>query len=491
MRKAITVFVLVALMLGIVLVAPCQAASGALVDEVLRQIEEKYPGPVDRYLLIEGAIRGMLEALGDPYSEYYDPEEYEQFLELTEGNYPGVGLRLEKVGGSVVVVATIPGSPAEKAGIKPQDVIVKVDGQDVTGLPLDAVVDLIRGEPGTSVELGLRRGDREFFVRLVREVIHIEPVEAELIQGNLGYIKLETFSSGAASAFDRAVHDLREKGARGFIIDLRGNGGGYLESAVEIAGRLVPRGEIVVRIQQSGTEDKIINRHTPLGLPVVILVDGGTASASEIVAGAVQDHGTGALVGTRTFGKGTIQSVLPLANGGYLKLTTARYLTPSGREIEGQGLIPDIEVEGEEEQIKRAISVLREQVPPPGAGRTVEFGLDGSTFLVNGREVAWPAQPYISAGTVLVPVRTLIEELFGGHVLYQGGRVTAAVPGHSLTFLAGSRTAVVDGSEVRMPVPAELTEGTFFVPLRFVSRVLGAEVFFDRGRISILLGPGK
>ncbi len=325
--------------------APAAGTDLRIIEEIIRLIQEEYKGEASRDQLLKGAIQGLLDTLGDPYSYYMDPEEYRRFNEEMSGAFGGVGVHIEARDGYVTVVSVIPGTPADGAGIEPGDRLLAVDGQSIQGVSVEKAVSLIRGKPGTDVKLTIDRGGRTLELTVTRAVIELPSVDTNYMAGNIGYIKIAQFNTDTGRQF-RFIYDrLVSIGARAIIVDLRNNPGGLLTEAVEVAQALIPRGDIVHVVDNRGgrlTLDTV--PHKP-GPPLVVLVNGGSASASEIVAGAVQDNRAGILVGTRTFGKGSVQSVIELPNGGALRLTTARYLTPRQRSIDGTGLVPDVVVE--------------------------------------------------------------------------------------------------------------------------------------------------
>lgn len=346
-RLSLLAAVLVA---ALVVPVPSRAASGLLqtLETIVNLVQAYYKDPVDRDRLLRGAIRGALEELGDPYTAYLDPKEYEEFVGSIEGEFTGIGIFVDQDGKYITVVAPIKGTPADQAGLQAGDRILEVDGTSLVGEPLEKAVRLIRGPAGTQVRLKVERPSdgRVFEVTLTRAVVQVPVLESELLPGQIGYIKLYSFSSDAPDRFGRAWAELKQQGARALVLDLRDNPGGYLDAAVRLAGYFVPPGQPVVQtLRRGGVKDQEVARGTPIGVPLVVLVNKGSASAAEILAGAIQDYGVGKLVGTTTFGKGTVQELLPLEAGGVLKVTIAEYRTPKGRAVHQQGLTPDVVVE--------------------------------------------------------------------------------------------------------------------------------------------------
>lgn len=341
-------------------------ADWTLLNEVRYIIESNYAGEIDPYLLEQGAIQGMIHALGDPYSEYLSPEQVKMYQKLLEEEYSGVGMVLAEENNIFTIKEVIPSSPAARQGIKPGGVLLKVDGKSVEGLTLGEVVTLLRGEIGTqvTVEIGWPWEPVPRTFTLTRELIRQQVVKAQLLEGRIGYLALKSFTSRAPTEVAEGLEKLIDGGARGIILDLRGNSGGYLQAAVKVASSFLLKGAPVAQVVDKKGRVEILRSEGPgLDLPVVALVDKNTASAAELLAGALQDAGVALLIGTRTFGKGSIQSIIPLSDGGALKLTTDYYLTPAGRKIQGQGLKPDWEVSDPEEQLRTAVHLLKKQMP--------------------------------------------------------------------------------------------------------------------------------
>ncbi len=313
---------------------------------VIEFVKANYVEEVDIQTLIDGAYKGVFEQL-DPYSVYYTKEEYEDFDTQVNGTYEGIGIHITIRDDLVTVIAPIEGSPADKAGLKPGDKIIYVDDIDVRDYTLDQAASLMRGEPGTEVRLGIMREGEPglLYFQIVRDRIEINTVKYEILEDNIGYIRITDFNEHVSKNVEDALEELDAKGITDIIIDLRNNPGGLLDEVVEIAENFIPEGPIVHIDRRNGERETHNSRLKELKYNLAVLVNEGSASASEIFAGAVQDTGAGVIIGTRTFGKGTVQTVLHLKNGGALKMTIARYLTPNERVIDGEGLTPDIIVE--------------------------------------------------------------------------------------------------------------------------------------------------
>lgn len=318
---------------------------------------------VDRRILIQGALRGMLEALDDPYAEYLDPETYRSFRDLTQGHFTGVGLLLKMEDERVKVVSVLEDSPASDAGMLPGDFIVTVDGRDVGGLSLEQVAQRIKGDAGTNVRVTVDRSERTYDFQLVRADITVESVSSRLLRRGVGLVELVTFSQDAGEKVREAVKSLVDKGAKALILDLRGNPGGLVDEAVEVSSVFLDGGSVVSYKERGKAEVVYSTRGSvETRLPLVVLVDEGSASASEIVAGAIQDRGRGIIVGQETYGKGSIQTVFPLSDGSAVKVTTASYFTPSGRSIGDKGITPDVAVLDKLQQLARAQEILQEML---------------------------------------------------------------------------------------------------------------------------------
>lgn len=320
--------------------------------EVFSRIKSDYVEPVDDKKLLENAIQGMLTGL-DPHSGYLDPEAFRDMRVETEGQFGGLGIEVTMENGFVKVVAPIEDTPAARAGLKPGDLIIRLDEKAVKGMTLTEAVRLMRGKPGTDITLTVvREGQpRPFKVTLTRAVIKIQSVKQQLLEPGFGYVRITQFQAGTERNLAEAIRKLEKenKGAlRGLILDLRNNPGGVLNAAVAVSNAFLESGLIVYtegrvpdsKLRFSATPGDLVN-----GAPMVVLINGGSASASEIVAGALQDHRRAIVMGTKSFGKGSVQTIIPMSNGAALKLTTARYYTPNGRSIQADGIEPDIVTE--------------------------------------------------------------------------------------------------------------------------------------------------
>lgn len=318
--------------------------------EVLSLIQDKYVDPKDPNDLMVGAIRGMMKTL-DPHSSYMTPEFYQEMQMETEGEFEGLGIEITIKDDYVTVISPIEESPAFKAGLKSGDKIIKVDGQTTKDMSIMDAVKLMRGKQGTSVVVTIfREGFEEpKDITIVRQTIHVRSVKSTLIENHFGYVKIRSFTKNTSEELGEALRPFAEKKVKGLVLDLRNNPGGLLNQAVEVTSLFLPTGSLVVSTK-GRVEDQNMN-FTAQGklafpeVPIVVLVNEGSASASEIVAGALQDVKRGVIVGKTSFGKGSVQTIYPLSDGSGLRLTTAHYFTPAGRLIQDKGIKPDIEVE--------------------------------------------------------------------------------------------------------------------------------------------------
>lgn len=337
-------------------------------------IDENYIGDVDEEALEEGIYKGYIQGLEDPYSVYYNEEETKDLYETTEGEYSGIGAVLSQdlESGVITLVQIYEDSPAAKAGLKDNDILTKVGDIEVTGMDLSEVVTYIKGEKGTDVDLTVLRGEdaEEITVTATRDTVEAQTVKYEMLEGQTGYLSVSEFDSVTYAQYEEALNGLTDQGMTGLIVDLRNNPGGNLNTVCEMLDLVLPKGTIVY------TEDKDGKRETAtsddehqINVPMVVLVNGNSASASEIYAGAIQDYGIGKIVGTQTYGKGVVQQIFDLGDGTSVKLTIAEYFTPNGRSIDGEGITPDVEVEYEadennpeaDNQLEKALEVMKEE----------------------------------------------------------------------------------------------------------------------------------
>ncbi len=355
----------------------------AIFARVLTNLERLYVEPVDGDDLIYGAIRGMVRTL-DPHSAFLLPDEFRILEEDTQGKFGGVGVEVGIQDDILTIITPMPGTPAEKAGLEPGDQIFAIEGNQTQAMSITDVVWQMRGVPGTEVTITVNREGRDqpFDVTLTREIIHIESVQGELLEPGFPWIKVRIFQKDTASDVAEVMKKLTREGdgLRGLVLDLRRNPGGVLHEAVRLVDLFVNSGILVTTRGRGGEiiqEFKANKRATMTSAPMVVLIDGASASAAEIVAGALQDHGRALLVGTRSFGKGSVQSIIDLGDGYGLKLTVARYFTPNGRSIQVEGVVPDVEIASRKAPAPDEKTAAMEALPGEGdlpghlaAGRT-------------------------------------------------------------------------------------------------------------------------
>ena len=345
------------------------------VSELKELIDQNYMGDVEEKQLEEGIYKGFISGLDDPYSVYYDEEETKSLYETTEGEYQGIGAVLSQNmnTGIITLVQIYDDSPAMKAGLKDNDILYKVNGEEVTGVELTEVVSHIKGEKGTTVEMTVLRGadNEEVTVTATRDTVEAQTVKYRMMDGQIGYVSVSEFDSVTYDQYQKALKDLEGQGMKGLVVDLRNNPGGNLNTVCDMLDLMLPKGLIVY------TEDKDGNRQeassddeNQFTLPLAVLVNGNSASASEIYAGAIQDYGIGDIVGTQTYGKGVVQQIFDLKDDTCVKLTIAKYFTPKGRSINGKGITPDVEVEYEadennpeaDNQLDKAVEMIKNKL---------------------------------------------------------------------------------------------------------------------------------
>lgn len=337
-------------------------------------IDRYYIGDVDETDLSEGVYKGYIEGLGDPYSVYYDEEETKQMSESLSGEFGGVGALMsqDRETGVITVLQVYDGSPAQEAGMRDGDTLYKVEGEEVTGEDLSDVVSKVKGEKGTQVTITVLRADtgEEEELTITRDTIEAQTVSHEMKENNVGYIRITEFDTVTYEQYKEALEDLGDQGMERLIVDLRSNPGGNLDTVCDILDLMLPEGLIVYTEDKNGErEEYTSDEENQFDKPLVVMMNGYSASASEIFAGAIQDYGLGQIVGTQSYGKGVVQSVFDLQDGTSVKLTIAEYFTPNGRSIDGEGITPDVEVEYQydennpdaDNQLEKAMEVVAQQ----------------------------------------------------------------------------------------------------------------------------------
>lgn len=340
------------------------------IEILKRYLEKQYIGEIDEEKMIESALKGYVEGLGDNYTEYLTEEELEELMVSVNGNYVGIGIYMTiNKDDDIIVLLPIEGSPAEEANLQLGDIIKKVNGVECHGLELSEVSEMVKGEEGTTVNLEIQREDEIFTVDVERRKVEIKYIASEVLDGNIGYIEMLGFEEGCTAKFKEELQKLKEQNIASLIIDLRDNGGGLVTEAISMCELFVPKGNVVLRTYDKENNETVTKSSNPITekMDIVILVNEDSASATEIFAGAIQDNKVGTIVGTKTFGKGIMQEVEPLAIGGAIKITTEEFKTPNGNKIHKVGITPDIEVENEEtlteenedKQLQKAIKFLK------------------------------------------------------------------------------------------------------------------------------------
>lgn len=341
-------------------------------------IESHYVQEVDKNTLVDGAISGMVRSLDDPHSIYLEPKLYSRLKADTSGTFGGIGVYMGFKDGDVHVLSVIPDSPGEKVGLMAGDSILAVDSQPVSEIDPSEVALKIRGEVGSDVELLIHReGQEDKTYKITRDVIKVETVFGKMLDNTMGYIRISNFSENTGKEFKNILSELEQKNMKGFILDLRQNPGGVITSCVEIAKEIVPKGPIVSVIQRDGEKEVFNSELEDPKYPIVVLLDENSASASELLSGALQDTKAALIVGTTSYGKGSVQTVVPMLQDDGLKLTIAKYYTPNGRSIDGTGIKPDVEVKldkpimigrepdttsAEDTQLQKAEEILSNQI---------------------------------------------------------------------------------------------------------------------------------
>ena len=359
-KRATLILILVLIVFGIYSFVS-SAAEKKKKDDLYRQVElfsdtlaiiqSEYVEEVEPKNLIYGALKGMLSSL-DPHSQFLDPDAYNELKADTEGKFGGLGIEITLKDGLLTIITPIEGTPAWKAGLKTNDRIVKINNQLTRDMTLTDAVKILRGKPGEAVNITILRESEKKILefKIVRDIIKINNIkEAKILEDNIGYIRLVEFGENIAKDMDTALENLKKQGMNALILDLRNNPGGLLDAAVKVTEKFIDKGKLIVSTkgrQPSQNMEFISQVARPiLDLPMVVLINEGSASGSEILAGALQDYKRAIILGTKSFGKGSVQTVVPLSDGSALRLTTSKYFTPSGKEIHGKGIIPDIIVE--------------------------------------------------------------------------------------------------------------------------------------------------
>lgn len=317
------------------------------VEKTYDILKSKFDGELDNAKLQDGLQKGLVDAAGDPYTVYLSEEDAAEFEGDLNGTFSGIGAELGKRDEKLVVIAPLEGSPAKQAGVRAGDIIAKISGEETTNISVDGAVNKIRGEAGTDITLSLIRGDSPLEVTITRANITVPSVKSEILEGNIGYLQLSRFSDDTAELATKAAQDFKAKNVKGVVLDVRNNGGGLLSSSVDVAGLWLDNKVVVVEKQGGKTTSELRTGNNPIlgGIPTKVLINEGSASASEILAGALSDNEAAELVGAKSFGKGSVQELVDLPGGAKLKVTVARWFTPKGKNIDKEGITPSVKVE--------------------------------------------------------------------------------------------------------------------------------------------------
>ncbi len=387
---------------------------------------------------------------------------------------------INEVNGYVQVTNPMTGSPAEKAGLKAGDIITQIDEVSTQGLSSSEVAGMIRGLEGTKVNITVKRENKVLQFTVERATIKVPSLEYRLIGPGIGYIQLYSFTSDSPEEMNQALNELTAQKMETLILDLRDDPGGLLDAAVNISGNYVPQGPVVYVVKRGGKENVLRSFKTPRGLPVAVLVNEGTASAAEILAGAIQDSKTGILVGTKTYGKGCVQTIFTLSNGAGLKLTTAKYLTRGRQDINLKGLTPDIVEKDPDKQLERAVKKL-------GSGLSlfdVQLTLGSQKVLVGYHTYDLPVSPYISSGSIMVPVRE-IAKYCGADVRWDKGKVIVVSSKQKLEI--DLKSGVIKTGQGKIIGKAIVKEGYVMVPIRLLADSLGYKTGWQEKTQSVYL----
>jgi len=430
--------------------ATAAAATATQTEDVKKLLEEYHLSKPTDEELNDAAIQGMVDALGDPYTEYFTDEEWQQFQDYLEQTYVGIGIVLTEEDGLTYVQDVIPSGPAAQAGVKPGDRIVSVDGQSVEGKSYAELNSMLVGKAGTGVVVVFNRNGARLTRTIVRADIQLPTATSVMMPGGVGYLRLTAFNTGAAEKFNAELAKLEKAGLKSLIVDLRDNGGGYIDQAQKIAEDFIASGVLAHMTDRDGADHPLELNGVTKSYPVYVLVNGNTASASELLSGALQDYGVAKLIGAQTYGKGVVQQILNVPSGGMLKVTIEEYYTPNGRKVNGTGLKPDIAVSGDVEQLLAAYRAAGGKSPTMTVGK--------GTVDVNGVRTGQPAALLRRDGEPYVNLR-LAAAFAGAVVRYDSAAKTIA-------FTRGGETVRVKTTDAGLQV----SEGASYVDVRLLAK---------------------
>jgi carboxyl-terminal processing protease len=405
------------------------AETTAQTDEVRSILEQYHLSDPGEEALNEGAIDGMIDSLNDPYTEYFTDEEWKSFSSSLEQTFTGLGIVMIEEEGAVYVEDVIPGSSAETAGVQPGDTLLSAEGVSLKGMSVAEIQMKLKGKEGTAITLGVTRDGKALSYLLVRKTIQLPVASAKMMGEGVGYLSLSGFTSDAGSLFSKQLGTLEAAGMKALVVDLRDNGGGYVNAAQQIAGLFIEKGVLAHMKDRNGKDVPLTVSGGKKPYPVTLLVNGHSASASELLAGAFQDYGVAKLVGTKTYGKGVVQSIIPLQSGGVLKVTVQEYFTPHGRKVDKTGLTPETVVEGAVEQL---ITAFRQS-----GGKQLSMTIGKGSVMINGVRSTRPASAVLRGKSWFVNLR-LAALLAGAQVGYDKKSKSITVSKDGTTYKLSS-----------------------------------------------------
>lgn len=462
-------------LIPVILFALVSTVLAAPLNQIYGIIEAFSVNPVSSAVLRNTKLEDIASLINDPYFKYFPPPEFRHYLENHQGEFGGIGVTVQQLEGRIIVVSVQPGSPADRAGIKIGDEITAVDGINVKGMSIVELSQLLRGAPGSTVAVGYLQEGRPHTAVMIREIIEILTVRG-FMKDRVAVIEIIGFTEKTPEEFRRVLKILRLQLPDGLIVDLRGNPGGSLFAALEVAEELVPTGPLVRLRERQGRETVLVSVSEPALFPyLAVLVDENSASAAEILAGAVQDSGAGTIVGSRSYGKGTVQGIFKLDDGGGLRLTISHFLTPGGRPIEGAGIIPDIEITSPYVQLPFAVSLVK-----ANAARQMTFTIgELAVRTPNGIRTAEYA-PFIVNNRSYIPLR-LLAECLGYLVEWDNAAFTATLDNgyEKITIPLRRHILYRQGKEIKLEEPIIIRNNRSFLPARAVAEALGCSVYWD------------
>ncbi len=453
------------------------APSFDTIQQVYNAIMNNSLNPPNPEALVKGAIQGMLNVVGDPYTEYFSPSGYQGFMQGLNGDYAGIGIEIYDLGGYTTIEKVFPGSPAA-VSLQPGDQIIAVNGTSTVGTPLNTVASMTKGQPNTQVTVTVLRpgsnaaASQQLTYTFTRANVTIPAASWQMLPGNIAYLSIYAFNSDTASQFQTALAAATAQHPAGYILDLRGNPGGIVQSAISVAEDLIPSG-VITTVEQHGQPPQVYTSSSgqQLGAPLVVLVDGGTASAAEILTAALQDNNAGYVMGVTTYGKGVMQEIEPLADGGTLKLTIAKWLTPSGVWIQGKGIAPSYIVSGDQAGLAAAEEYLTHT-----ADLTLSVAVGSTAGTANGESVTLPNAPFMQGNTVYLPLKA-VASLLGADVSWDTTSSTVILKRGTQEFdlPVGSAQGMLNHSPYSLGAPILDQNGTTFIPADAFAAI-GAQV---------------